>query len=77
MKKTAKILELRLAFTGTVLSCSSQVLSGPVVAGVIGNLKMIYDLWGDTCNVASRMQSNALLGIEVDTHCSPFQIPFK
>jgi adenylate cyclase len=63
------VAELALGMLGAVRDVAAQtgtgwkirigLHTGPAVAGVIGTRKFVYDVWGDTVNVASRLESSA------------------
>jgi adenylate cyclase len=63
--------------TGVLLDLRIGIGTGPVVAGVVGKKKFIYDLWGDTGNLASRITTEGVPGmVQVDT-LSPAAQPLR
>jgi adenylate cyclase len=67
----ARVVELGLAMIDVATQEGDQIAdlrlrigvhSGPVVGGVIGHRKFAFDIWGETVNVASRLESQGIRG---------------
>jgi adenylate cyclase len=57
-----KLVERLSAAHGVDLKIRVGITSGPVMAGIIGADKFSYDVWGETVNLASRLESHGLPG---------------
>ncbi|MGB0851589.1 MAG: adenylate/guanylate cyclase domain-containing protein, partial [Bacteroidia bacterium] len=55
-RKKQRIAEGKFAF-----EMRAGVHTGPVISGVVGVKKFQFDIWGDTVNIASRMESNGAI----------------
>jgi class 3 adenylate cyclase len=57
----AAVIDTRVA-RGIDLQVRVGLATGPVIGGVIGTRRLLFDLWGDTVNLASRMESSGVPG---------------
>ncbi|MFW7380066.1 MAG: adenylate/guanylate cyclase domain-containing protein [Oligoflexus sp.] len=66
-----KLVEQQNLWFGFQLQVRIGIHTGPVTAGVVGTFKFAYDIWGDTVNVASRLEQGSLpnrINISAATH---------